>query len=367
LTKRLIALSGISIVAVVLNHTAAYGQFAMFLWVHRYRPIPSPNWDLIGSVPYYVSLALRQFGDFSVPAFLFIAGFFVAYASQASGGKLAWSIVWKRVKNLLIPYILWSGVMFTVYYFLGTRYTPVEYLALFLSQGADPSYFYIPLLTYLYLLSPVLVAWVKRNSKAVLAIAAALQITTALIIYFALLGMRASAISFLLKITPDWSIPRWIFFFTLGIFSGLNIEPFRRFLNRHQRSLIVMTLIFYLLTILESDLLLRGTLRHWGAHIGSFSYMLYAVCFILSFMAVRTIPFERLLSRLGSKTYGIYLIHFLVIMLAAKFIYRFVPQLLAYQTLFQSILFALGLGLPLAFMEIVERTPARRVYRYVFG
>jgi hypothetical protein len=47
--------------------------------------------------------------------------------------------------------------------------------------------------------------------------------------------------------------------------------------------------------------------------------------------------------------------------------YHLIPGLLGVQWLFQPILFAAGLGIPLLLMEITARTPARRFYSLLFG
>jgi len=365
--KRLSALSGLAIVAVVCNHAAGYGQIAMFLWAHRYRPVTSPNWELIGTVPHYIAIAIRQFGDFAVPAFLFISGFFVAYASRREVENNAWKINKIRITNLFVPYMLWSFVVIIIMAILGTTYSPLEYLGLFFSQGIEPSYYFIPLLIYLYLISPFLANLSKSRWKIVLIISAVLMISTAILMYLNLFQIESEIITVLVKITPGWSLPHWIFFFALGIVSGLHLEKFRQFIDQYRMAFFIATPLLFILTIVESDALMRNTLSYWGAHIGSFSYIFFSLCFILCFIAIKKVPFERNFSRLGSKTYGIYLIHLIVIMLSAKFVYHFLPWILAYQTLYQPFLISAGLGIPLLLMAIVNKSFMRPIYRFIFG
>jgi hypothetical protein len=52
---------------------------------------------------------------------------------------------------------------------------------------------------------------------------------------------------------------------------------------------------------------------------------------------------------------------------AARAIYHFLPALLGYQIVFQPILYAAGLGIPLLLMALVRHSPARRFYAYQFG
>jgi peptidoglycan/LPS O-acetylase OafA/YrhL len=73
------------------------------------------------------------------------------------------------------------------------------------------------------------------------------------------------------------------------------------------------------------------------------------------------------ISQIGTKSFGVYLVHSLALIYTSKVIYHLVPALLGAQWLLQPILFAAGLGIPLLLMEITARTPARRFYSYLFG
>jgi peptidoglycan/LPS O-acetylase OafA/YrhL len=93
------------------------------------------------------------------------------------------------------------------------------------------------------------------------------------------------------------------------------------------------------------------------------------VAFILLFLAFDQIslPFTRAIDWIGTRSYGIYLLHPKVTELAARVIYHIAPWLLAHQVLYQPVLVASGLGIPLLFMTGVAKSPARKFYRYLFG
>jgi peptidoglycan/LPS O-acetylase OafA/YrhL len=93
------------------------------------------------------------------------------------------------------------------------------------------------------------------------------------------------------------------------------------------------------------------------------------VAFILCYRTFSgvSIPFSRALYHLGTRSYGIYLIHYLLMTLVAKVIYRFVPWLLGQQLLYQPILLVVGFGGVLLLMATVSRSPMRRYYRFLFG
>ena len=127
--RRLPVLRGLAILAVVCNHAVGWGYIAMFWWTPRYRDVVSvPNYDRLGSLPYYGLLVVQQLALFSVPAFLFMSGFFVAYAARASSPTLSWKVTRKRITDLLWPYLVWSLVIFVGDALQGQKYTLVEYV-----------------------------------------------------------------------------------------------------------------------------------------------------------------------------------------------------------------------------------------------
>jgi len=160
MTKRLLLLNGLAILAVVCNHAAGWGYTAMFWWTDRYRPVSTPNFDQLGSFSYYGLSVLRQITVFSVPAFLFASGYFVAYAARGRSAP-SWKMVKVRLTNLLIPYVIWSAVIFVGDALQGITHAPVEYLERQVSGGADEPYLYVPLLYQFYLLSPLVVPMAK--------------------------------------------------------------------------------------------------------------------------------------------------------------------------------------------------------------
>ena len=115
--------------------------------------------------------------------------------------------------------------------------------------------------------------------------------------------------------------------------------------------------------------LLFGSGQSWIAPQETIIDNLYAAMFLLSFLAFEQVrlPMADKMSYLGSKSYGIYLVHSPVIEYTARVIYHLIPVLLSFQLLFQSSLWVAGLGVPLLLMAIVNRSPFRRFYNYLFG
>jgi len=362
-------LRGLSILAVVCNHAAGWGFIAMFWWTNLYRQVDAvPNYDQLGSLPYYGLVAIQQLALFSVPAFLFISGFFIAYAARGGSGSpsLSWKFVRTQIARLLWPYLLWSVVIFIADGLQGTRYSPLEYVKRLVVGEATSAYFFVPLLCQLYLLSPTIARWGKKMGGWLIGIAVLIQLVATGVLYLPLLGVAV----------PDWVYNRgelffWhAIYFPLGTVCGFHYGRLKDRLVRAKWGLLVATVVLGALSILESEVLYRETLNYGWARGGlKFSTILYAIAFILFFLTLSkpAIPFKQAINQIGTKSYGVYLLHPKVLELIARVIYHVAPWMLAHQILYQPVLVAIGTGIPLLFMNWVMKSRAKKLSHYLFG
>lgn len=372
--RRLPIIGGLAIIGVVLNHAASWGHYAMFLWADRYRPVAAPNWDQIGSLPYYGLFVIKQLPVFAVPVFIFIAGYFIAYSVRGDDKQVSWKVVKTRLIYLIIPYLIWSIVIFIRDFIISdTLRSPLWYLTSLLTGEAVGIYYFVPLLCLLYIFSPILVYLAKANYRLLLISTLILQFGLVIFnsfSYFHYFNLVDGDIPFLNQLWiffPSWS-PAWhVFYFVLGIGLSLYLSTFTKFLNRYKLVIFIALPLAAILNIVESDVLLRVSLNNWGAYLGHLSYHIYATGVILFFLSLETFPNYKTLGYINGKSYGIFLTHVIVIGTVASLIYNFLPWLLAYAMLVSILLFILGIGLPLILMEIIARSPARRSYRYLFG
>jgi len=367
--KRLIALNGLAILAVVLNHAGGWGQVAMFWWTHRYRPVSVPNFDAIGSPSYTISMAIHLSTTFAVPAFLFASGFFVAYAAQASERGVTWKVITTRVVAILIPYTLWSVLLFVGDALQGKIYAPLEYVLRLTLMGANGGYYFIPVLCIFYLLSPLLVKPARSRWKLLLILAAVVQLIPMSFRYLRLFDVVFPGLSELIDWTPDQLFFRWAFFFPLGLVCGTHLDAFGAWLAAHRRSLVATFVGVYVLYAVESEIVFRLTPDHWRQGLSGIMFSVYAVTCILTFLALidGRMPVARRLGQLGARSFGIYLLHFTIIEIVARLIYHVVPGLLGILPVFEPLLFVVGVGVPLLVMAIWAKSPLRGTYRYLFG
>lgn len=369
MTKRLLLLNGLAITAVVCHHATGWGYTAMFWWTDRYRPVVVPSFDQVGTLSYYALLVLQQLTSFSVPSFLFVSGFFVAFMARGGQSALSWKTVMTRVRNLLLPYAIWSGVIFVGDALQGLTYGPIEYLERLAFGRTIPPYFYVPLLCQYYLLSPLIVPIARSRAKLLLLVSAFVQLGAISLRYLDVYGVKTPALALVIRMTAEWSFPAWAFFFALGVVSGFHLAQLKQWLSQLKWGLLVAVFVLGLLAILEYEATYPITGKDWVGFFRLVSSDLYALAFILCFLAFDkvTIPGSRIAHQLGKSSFGIYLLHSKVLEFAARVIRQIAPWMLAHQVIFQPLLVVLGIGGPLLFMTAVSRSPARRFYRYLFG
>lgn len=360
MTKRLLLLNGLAVLGVVLHHASGYGFRAMFFWTDRYLPVTVPNYDQAGSLPFYGTVLIQQLDGFTLPAFMFVSGFFVAFTAGGSQERLKWNVVMTRIKNLLVPFVLWT----IIYFLISNRALPSTFDELI------SRYYYLPLLSQYYLLSPFIVPIARTRWKLLLLILAFVELGTQSLQYLNALEVEMQGVEQMLRLTPKWIFPNLMFWFALGVVAGLHRQQFTQWLARVKWGLLAAVVVLVPLTLFEYQVAAYFSGKVWlGPYFGGFSRTLYACAFILCFLAFHQTPppLSKELSLLGGKSLGIYLSHAPVMYLTAVIMYRVTPWILGYQALYQVILITAGLGVPLFIMSILEKSPARATYRYAFG
>lgn len=368
--RRLLLLNGLATLGAVMNHAVGWGFVAMFWWADRYRPVVAPNFDSFGSPSYYGLRMIEQLIIASIPAFLFVSGFFVAVATGRNQHTISWSVIRGRVVGLMIPYVLWSLVMFAVEFaLLGVRYSAAKYLKLLAVGGATPAFYFVPLLCQLYILSPLLVPLVRQRWQLALGIALSIQLVVQLAQYPLVLGLQAPLAVMISQWLPSWTFPGYVFWFTWGVVVGFHLSKFKMWAASRRWLFLTLAVVMIPLGMFEWELLLRLSGQQWLAPTRVFSDELFSAALIMCFLAFNNVklPFSNRLSELGTKSFGVYLVHSLVLVWTAKVIYRYAPWVLGHQLVFQPLLIVMGLGIPLLLMAAVNLSPARRYYQYIFG
>jgi len=367
--RRLLLLNGFAVISAVIYHASGWGFTAMFWWTDQYLPVSVPDFSQMGSLSYYALRFVEQAIIFSIPSFLFVSGFFIAFATGRDQQTVSWKVVGVRIKNLAIPYLVWTfGIVF-LNTLQGQQYSFSGLLKEIAFGKAAPPYYFVPLLVQLYLLSPLLVRFARTHGRSLLLITALIQFSVQTLKYMAIWGVNFSSFDAIHTITANWFFPSHIFWFSLGITLKYNLPTLKNWLARFKWGLLGLTLVLIPIGMMEWELILRHSPEIWIATKHTLIDELYAFVFLLSFLAFDKVSFPRSknISEIGTKSFGIYLAHSPVLEYASRGIYHLIPWVLGYQILFQPILIILGLGIPLGLMKLLERSPARRAYTYIFG
>ncbi len=360
MTRRFLYLNGLAILAVVVVHAAAYGLQAMFLWTDRYRDVAVPNFDQLDSLPYLVTMAIRQLGVFAVPAFYFVSGYFIAFLAKGPNSRVTWAQVAPRIKVLLIPFAIWTAFRFV----LLMRW-PAN-----LNEVLMP-YHFIPVLIQFFLLAPLIAPLAKNRWRLLLLVAGLAQL--------GIIALRYSEFLFSISLPngeaasgylPGWLFLAWPFYFPLGIIVGFHLDKFKEPLLRMRWLLLGATVLLASLAIVEYHVADGINGSEWiGPHSPGLARPLFVIAFILTFLAFPRgpLPFSKWMTHLGANSLGIYLGNIPAIYVIAVLMYKLTPAALGNQLVYQSVLIAAGVAGPLILMELFRRTSARPYFRYLFG
>jgi fucose 4-O-acetylase-like acetyltransferase len=368
-TRHLLLVSGLAVLGAVINHSLGWGFTALFWWTDRYAAVGAlPDFSQLGGASYYALRVLEQLVVASVPAFLFVSGVFVAVAAGRAQ-SLAWSRVTGRIRMLVVPYLVWSVAILALRAAEGTIDTPGGYTRQILFGRAAPPYYFIPLLVQLYLLAPWLVRGLRARPGLVLGAAALVQSAVLATQYPVLLGVRAPLASWVWRHAPGWFFPLMGLWFVLGIYAGLHGPAFRERLARWRPVLPWAALALGVAGLVEWEVLLRFSRYPWLDSSPTLVDSAFSAALILTVLAMADArwPLSDRFEALGSRSYGVYLVHAPVLEIAARGIYHVAPVVLAHQVLFLPALVAIGLAVPLILMATVNRSAARPVYNYLFG
>jgi len=364
--RRFLYLNGIATLCVVLFHATGMGFVSMIDWAQRYGSYPG---EQIGTAAYYGLRFVEQFVVFAIPAFLIVSGYFIGFATGKSQKTVSWKIVFSRIGYLVVPYLVWSAVILTLRYLEGRTYSPGHLLLMILIGNTNEVMYYVPLLVQLYLISPILIRWAKTNWQQMLLITGIIQLIVTAIGYPTFLGIQTPTTQFIETLIPKWIFLARIFWFSLGIVLGYHPTEFKQTFYPMRWWLLGTALVLIPLGVIEWEQYFRLSGLEWLSSRETLLDLLYCIGLVLGVLAFEKARFPLFdkVSWLGTKSFGIYLTHGIVIEYIARAIYRFQPNLLTNQFVLQPVLVLFGLGVPLLMITVVDKSPFRRYYTYLFG
>jgi peptidoglycan/LPS O-acetylase OafA/YrhL len=167
---------------------------------------------------------------------------------------------------------------------------------------------------------------------------------------------------------------RFAFSFPLGMVAGMFPKQTKDVLARFKPELPWLLAFTFLLSALESSwayYTAAGNPALWpiGGDQTRFSAAIFSLVLVACFIVFDRIeaPLNKQITKLGTRSYGLYLSHYVILGVLGKLFERVLPPSLSPGWLVFPLLFALTTVLAALMMEIVARSPAKTLYKYIFG
>jgi len=348
MNRQNVALSGIAMILIVLNHAIQLGiEYATPL---GYIQPESISQDILW--------VLQALGSFAVPIFLYISGSFVAYAARGEPPRLTRKFLQSGLLHILIPYLLWSVIFYLVLYInRGNIFSLTEYGK---NLIVGYPFHFVPLLVFFYVLSPILVPIAKRLPWLLILGFLIYQLFLLNIKYPGTLGFEFPgwannfAIPILGGTMADWGVC-----FPIGIVISLNMQKVRPWLLKLKWVFFSLAVISFLIALLDAREILNLQITRF---IGPILFLL-----VIPVIQRNSIPGVHRFEEVGKRSYGIYLTHLIILDTFFLLISKVFPVALKFSLIITPIALFLGLLIPITAMNFVSRSPFRKYYRYLFG
>lgn len=295
-------LRGIAIITVVLIHTIPVDTTAL--------------------------LILRQVFNFAVPMFLFLSGYFIRKDSVFDNGR---DFIIKRIMRILIPYFVWS--ILTLIFIQKLYGFNIKTIIVNLATGQVVNiYYYIIVLLQLILITPLIVRLEKiKFCRMIL-----WSITPiSLLVFYWFNLVYGKTISY-----PWYALPfvMWFVFYYYGYLLGNNKHLETKIFSNIKVN-IILYIVFLGLSMVEGYIINSkfGLLSFASSQIkiSSFLASLFLINTLFGFKKYIKNGMK-VLEILGNASFGIYLIHYILLSIVNKFFGSKIPPVLLFLVLLTS-------------------------------
>lgn len=276
-----------------------------------YEKIPIDSWNF----DYWI--IMRQFINFPVAIFIFLAGYFVNIEKVKES---AHSFIRNRIVRLLIPFLIWSTFYTLLTVFLaGGKVAVFDSLFKLIFGLSSIQLYFIPVLLQLAVLTPFLIKSIQTNRGTKLLL---------LITPLYLIGLYAYAIIFKSQFAfYQTFFPAWFIFYYAGLW--VKIKGYRPLFKRNQLFNSILCCFTGLsISIVEGyGLLALGFPEDFATIQIKVSSIFYVFTIINLLMVIKPSMANsecKWLKYLGDNSYGIFYIHLFWIMIS-YIILSFVP------------------------------------------
>lgn len=192
-----------------------------------------------GSVYHYAITLVNQLARFSIPAFIFVTGLVLFY-NYPNHREIKWSGYFrKRITYVLVPYIFWSAIYFYLKQFMAHRQlnlpeTALQFVGALLRGDSYYHLYFVVLIFQFYLLFPLLLPlwqWARQRIGLVTAALFALYSGYIYLSFYNIKPFDSSIINFIFKYQGKLFLA-WFGFFVLGAYSALRLDQVRQLITR---------------------------------------------------------------------------------------------------------------------------------------
>lgn len=342
------ALRGIAILFVVLNHSIVMS----YTIPERFGHTSNSTWERA------ILFSIKEIGLLAVPIFLLLSGAFLVYAVENKGLKLSYRIIFTNLVTIIIPYLLWSAIFYVLIALVfHETYSALEYIK---NVIIGYPFNFVPLMIFLYLITPFLIRMGKKFPMFLLACILIYQLM--LFNYQVPGGLGFTFPQWMEIIKPPvlWStIASWGIFFPLGIIYKMHGNKIIPPIQQHSWVLTVITFSGFVLVILNELSVIQFPVIDILAPL--------MAMFLVPIITRDRIPMAKWLERLGKRAYGLYLTNLIVLTLVIKAFELLNPHFLDYHLISTPTIFILAITIPQAVMHLMELNRKLTGYRYVFG
>ena len=262
---------------------------------------------------------IRPFINYAVAMFLFLSG----YLTQIDIKENYISIKKNRIWRVLIPYIIWS-IIYTIYQYMESGYLVrnsnevkifvITLLTNMITTKSNGYFYYIFVYIQMVLLTPILFKLLKSKYWWMGFLVS--PIASIVYMYSAFWGLKHNMY---LSLIWDVSCFAWIIYYYLGLFlTNFEIKIQKKIKINH---LTIMLMICIILQMVEGYIWLKYVQVNYGSQLKLTTYMCNIIFLIICYRILRDnniLIKNKYLIEIGNCSFGIYLIHGLLISVGNK-------------------------------------------------
>ncbi len=311
----------------------------------------------------YTVLSYRQLLNFAVPAFLFISGYWMS--KKPIGSLKDYQIfLRRRFSRILVPYLFWSTVYLGYETIKVHDYNVTQLLCSFLTGEASIQFYFIIILTQLYILTPFLND-LNRKPYGFISVLI-FNLIVLIILYFLRLyspTFENDFHNFFHELAFSW-----IIFYQIGLLIGNKDN--KMFDSRSIPPIILITVLSFLVISEWEAITISSHFNNWLMAICALklSSFMYSVCIISGFLILRERlkTWPRVLVLLGNYSFGIFLIHMIILRGIAKVLHK-IDAIYSFQVLYGFIVVFTTLVICCFLIAITRKLLPKSFYSKILG